>query len=208
MRALASALAASAVLLLAAVVLGGCGQAISAVLAPQSVAAGAAASAVEGLSSSVNAATAREVSGGGQSVSDIDRILADVPEGSPQHNDLTSLRSRLAESGAIVRPRGPSRQFISDPQRGREYDRRIAEPPPITAQQLPGSGRLDAFGGGGKGHRLILDPPRATGIDVAEQRDQPKPFHAARTSDLDQWEPRFYGTTMPRGALATGTRLE
>ncbi|HYE05863.1 MAG TPA: hypothetical protein VEL07_10140 [Planctomycetota bacterium] len=206
MRAPASAFAA---LVLAALVLAGCGQALSAVLAPQSVAAGAAASAVEGLSSSINAATAREVSGGGQTVSDIDRILADVPEGSEQHNDLTSLRSRIAESGAIVRPRGPSQQFISDPKRGHEHDRRIAEAPPTTAQQLPGGGRLDAFGGNGaKGHRLILDPPRATGVDVAEQRDQPKPFHAARSSDLDQWEPRFYGTTMPRGALATGTRLE
>ncbi len=204
MRVVASAVA----ILIAAAVLSGCGEVISAVLAPQSVAIDAAAGTANALTSSVNAATAREISGEGQTLSDLDRILADTPEGTEQHDDLTQLRNRLASPDTLVHPRGVARPFISDPKLGHDFDRRIVEPPPPSAQLLPGNGGLDLFGSGVPGHTLRLDPPRTTGLEVSDQREQPKPFHVARTSGLDQWEPRFYGTTMPHGTLAGASRRE
>ncbi len=204
MRVVLSAIA----ILAAAAILSGCGEVIAAVLAPETMAINAAASTANSLASSVNAATAREISGEGQTLSDLDRILADVPEGSEQHQDLTALRNRLASPDSLIHPRGVARPFVSDPKLGHDFDRRIAEPPPVSAQQLPGRGGLDLFGSGVPGHQLRLDPPRATGSDADELREQPKPFHVARTSGLDQWEPRFYGTTMPHGTLAGASRRE
>lgn len=178
--------------LLAVVALSGCASAIAAVMAPEMVAGQAAAagaqSAVAGLNDAASDAS---------TLGDLDRILSKLPEDSPQRQDLSQLREELSASRTVRPVNGARHRFASDPRGGLEYDRRVADVIDRSDARTSLRG-YEVATTDTRGHRLVLDPPRVVGGDVAGPRDQRKPFHASRGSDLDEWRPRYYGPTLPR----------
>jgi hypothetical protein len=164
----------------------GCiGEVIGIIAAPEAVAVQAAGSAA---TSAVNSAITDA-----NAVSDVDRILSEHPDAA-NAAELRSLRDQLAaDQPASMARRENGRHFAVDERH--DFDRRWKPAATQPVQFQPHSGDI-SLQGKTPGHQLVREPLKPLGAEHPDRREQPKPYHLARDSSLDEWKPRFYGLSI------------
>lgn len=162
-------------LLVACVFIQGClGSLIGALAAPQSVISGAATSLVNQGVSAFDGATQAA-----STVSDIDRIISDNPEG-VNNTELAALRDEL---GKRAIPDRPANRGIAPP--ADEFDRRL--PPPSQGdgsyRVAPGQ-RFRQIGYERRGNQLVVQREVVDDLAADVGRQEASPFATARTSSI------------------------
>jgi len=171
----------------------GCGSVIGVLMAPQNVAASAAGNLANNAGSAMQAASPSLDSAG--AVSDIDRILNENPNAANRGELLRLKQDLQAQSEGVTASRPPKARFASDIERN-DFDRRhhVREPAPQAI--TPVRGEILELNPKPPGHDLAIDGPRYLGANPDDRHAETKPFHKARASSLDDWQPRIYSVPM------------